>query len=206
MSAKSVKTIALIFVLLLLGAAFFVFCEEKGKPTDILLTIFTGLLVLFTGLLWASTNDLVVGAQRTAKSQLRAYMAQACIEPETNKFQMAVKVKNEGETPAKDTIIKIFVSVIEPVTVNGIKFNYVSNPQLLQRKQGFTAQVPIDQGAASARAANAKLYVYGEISYADIFLDSWITQFCFEWVSERRAWEPYAKWNTELPGLISPNR
>jgi hypothetical protein len=83
------------------------------------------LLVAFTFTLWWATRDLVVGSERTAKRQLRAYIS---VEMGTNfrqnrrvRFEFRPIVNNNGQTPANEVKIlsKIQLRVC-PETSRGI--------------------------------------------------------------------------------------
>lgn len=101
--------------------------REEKERNDTLLVAFTAILAGFTGALflatvklWKSTDKLVIGAEDTAKRQLRAYVS---VEVENNSkvtvsqayirkagastareiiFEVVLVYKNTGQTPAKD--------------------------------------------------------------------------------------------------------
>ncbi|MDD5319688.1 MAG: hypothetical protein PHD43_03555 [Methylococcales bacterium] len=76
------------------------------NPTEWLLSIFNGLLVLFTYRLWTATTGLRESAEETAERQLRAYLG---IEGgfitlkesgSVNNIDINIVIKNTGQTPA----------------------------------------------------------------------------------------------------------
>ena len=80
--------------------------------TDVLMTLFTGLLVVITGLQWCSfldSNKVAKVALDAAKSQQRAYVF--AIEGrvtgiDSGRAHVQLTVKNTGQTPSHDTIIE----------------------------------------------------------------------------------------------------
>src|SRR5260221_9762787 len=74
------------------------------KITDSLLVVFTALLFAATVFLYLATRNLVVGAQDTAKRQLRAYVAVAAHDgprlQSDKPISVSVQLTNLGQTPA----------------------------------------------------------------------------------------------------------
>jgi hypothetical protein len=74
------------------------------KYRDELVAVFTIVLALSTIYLWFATGDLVRGAERTAKRQLRAYVGVDEVSitgvERDKKPMIYVRIKNYGQTPA----------------------------------------------------------------------------------------------------------
>jgi len=87
-------------------------------PTEWLLSLFNGLLVLYTARLWTATNGLRESAEKTAKQQLRAYVVidkseiARLVEP-PNTLLVHIIMKNCGQTPASDASCNIDILMNE---------------------------------------------------------------------------------------------
>lgn len=164
------------------------------------LVVVTGILACFTLTLWLATGALVRGARDTAQRQLRAYMAQASVHAMPADRKIVFKVRNEGETPAHDVVIRVLVSKDEPIEGKwDHAFDYESAPQLLQRAQGYDADVRFtDPLVAVAVQKNLPYYVYAEIDYRDSFTRLWRTVFAAQWRPNKGVWEPYKDYNKEI--------
>src|SRR5437879_12201204 len=87
-------------------------------PTEWLLALLNALLVLYTARLWHATRTLVLGAEDTAKRQLRAYISLEHIffieSGLTNTgmsylsgddYSVKIRIRNHGQTPAHQMTI-----------------------------------------------------------------------------------------------------
>jgi hypothetical protein len=82
--------------------------EKLGDPHTAT-AVFTALLFVATFFLWIATRSLVRGADKTAERQLRAYVfIEDCIfnEHPAGGWHIHLMVKNSGQTPAYDVVIK----------------------------------------------------------------------------------------------------
>lgn len=96
------------------------------------IALFTVLLVLATLFLWKATRDLVLGAEKTAERQLRAYIGVVEIDLEIPRINMVnppnidmtvpgasyvdfivTRLKNFGDTPAFDVAVFSFYTVTQ---------------------------------------------------------------------------------------------
>jgi hypothetical protein len=168
-----------------------------------LTAIFTALLFIATALLYWATRDLVRESADTAKRQLRAYVAFST----TNGFkitptELIAIIQNFGQTPAKDATIwgswefvpfgddlpEDFLFLVKPPcggnppgpdggqhVLPGPITVYPNNPTPAHK-----FHCPQD-AADLKRAANNELnaFLYGYISYLDIFDDRHRTNYCF---------------------------
>lgn len=150
---------------------------------------FTGLLTLVTFFLWLATRDLVKGAEATAERQLRAYLHVKSAHGSFDKndvFWAKIIVQNAGQTPAYD--------VVEWVGIVGALSSQVPNIQrpsdTLKKARSILGpqhhmEVMIEFAGGSMCAHNkekliqgdANIYVWGEISYRDVFDRNHITHY-----------------------------
>lgn len=90
------------------------FVHDRKDET---LVAFTIILAFSTIFLWVATRDLVSSAEKTARSQLRAYISVVNGDIQfvngTNGIQAQIKIKNFGQTPAHRTVAWASVRVLE---------------------------------------------------------------------------------------------
>jgi hypothetical protein len=151
------------------------------------LAVATIVLAAFTYGLWRDTAKLVIGAEDTAKRQLRAYVdinRGEIFDPlDPVKRRAFVEVKNYGETPANSKTMWVNV-VAREWPLNSVLDDPPKNFSLgkapLPPDRTSAIEVPIqfcgkieEQLLSDAMA----VYVYGQIRYTDIFGDKQITNF-----------------------------
>jgi hypothetical protein len=181
--------------------------ERKEKSPDdwwiagstIALAIFTAALAVFTACLWGSTSKLVERTQDTAKKQLRAYVTVDSIEiedwRETNNPTANLIVKNTGVTIAKDVVIHGYMRIL-PFPMPGKlpfqsaeelwsvpKSRWILGPNGGTRDKQQSIERPeggLTSDEISALKNNTKaIYVYGIISYVDIYDITRTTEYKF---------------------------
>lgn len=139
-------------------------------------------------------------AQDTAKRQLRAYVhvdLRSDIYTRRNGWEIlySMLVVNSGQTPAYDVMVLGNICVADhpltrslpPVVANsepsraslypgqtGVTAGIISNPALTQAD--FASLAPIDIGDA-IKSATSRLYLYGKITYRDVFGEAHTTHF-----------------------------
>ena len=169
----------------------FAWCRSVAwLNSERIVAIFTAIVGIATWLLWRATRDLVKGAERTAEQQLRAY-----VSAQVNFFyafddarfaRARFQIENAGVTPAYSLMHHADI-VVAPEPLGNYVFPAVtrplSNPITVFPKLLFNGHV-----GASARftkeditkiiATEAKLYVYGHLSYKDAFGRLRTTDFC----------------------------
>jgi len=140
------------------------------------LAVFTGFLACYTAKLWRSTSRLVTGSEETAKRQLRAYIF---IHDNKMDFKGGIGnfhiiFKNCGQTPAYNvtTCMRIFledyplvVDLPPAIETTGRPVG----PGTIQTIFERTNKPLTDQEHGDIIAARKAIYVYGSISYVDIF-------------------------------------
>jgi hypothetical protein len=144
------------------------------------------ILALATVLLWIATKNLVKGAENTAKKELRAYMGVERIriyqDPSDTSIpgNWNIKVRNFGKTMAKDTETWI------EGTIGDGKRNTFGNRRsktVVMPNEAMAFEEAIAKTQADVdgfRHGYTSVYVWGRISYKDVFdKDHW-TSFRFK--------------------------
>lgn len=157
------------------------------KITDSLLVVFTALLFAATIFLYWATKSLVIGAEETAKRQLRAHVAVSPTEfSDPNNFSIRFSMINYGQTPAYDVVETAVIDIFPYPLPPNFKF-----PELPIQQHSRIVLYPhatnitgIAYGAKSSDlkdsgiAGDGRIYIYGRVTYTDIFKDPHVTEFC----------------------------
>jgi hypothetical protein len=148
------------------------FVRDKKDET---LVAFTVILAFSTILLWVATRDLVSSAERTAKSQLRAYVGIASghlsIEIVDGKIKpsVTIRIRNFGQTPAYEvrskgsiTLARKFSHALNNrlISVSGKNAIFPQSSQRILLSQDFND--PAGEGPLDT-------FVFGYITYRDAF-------------------------------------
>lgn len=151
---------------------------------------FTCLLVAVTGLLWWSTRKLVLGSERTAEQQLRAYVFTKHDEPlaENSEECLAapIVIKNFGQTPAIDLISNLEIGFyrypldtkleLSPRLTKPSKSPLAPGEQV---RQFAILPCPLNQAEKEAIISEkGAIFVHGELVYTDIFKKTRTTRVC----------------------------
>jgi hypothetical protein len=143
--------------------------------------LFTLLLFVATFALWWATRGLVLGADETARRQLRAYVS---LEPkivsnwtsQDDKHRVMVRViaRNHGQTPASELAGEIVLEARstppDPMVANvQMDFNNTIFPQATLDLD-FALQSALPQETVSAvERGQMAIYIFGRVSYFDAF-------------------------------------
>lgn len=158
------------------------------KVTDTLLALFTFGLFAVTWRLWISTRNLVIGAERIAERQLRAYVlcedtyfiykGEHRTDAPDREFTdiQKTRIKNFGQTPAFDMSVWLYRSTTEIVdtNVNNLLVK-VHSEQSLAPGHRYGPNFPIEDEFRHTK----DFFFYGKVVYRDIYQRWWIT--CFSW-------------------------
>lgn len=151
---------------------------------------FTCLLFAVTGLLWWSTRKLVLGSERTAEQQLRAYVFTKHDEPldENSEECLAapIVIKNFGQTPAIDLISNLEIGFYRyPLDTKLELSPRITKPSKSplapgeQVRQYAILPSPLNKTEKEAIiAGNGAIFVHGELVYTDIFKKTRTTRVC----------------------------
>lgn len=169
--------------------------EERTADATWALFYVTLALAIFTAFLFGATYLLVREAKDTARRQLRAYISIApgeVIEQNergTESFEFHPNIVNDGQTPAHDLIFNATVDLLPfPLPQN---FNFplpplnapsvsVLGPRQSKFMISFSLRrFTIDELHEILLHGNQRLYLYGTVTYTDVFADTRYTNFCF---------------------------
>jgi hypothetical protein len=138
----------------------------------------TGVLAKYTYKLWSATNKLVIGADNTAKHELRAYMGVETVQihsgglvaPHCGKFI----IRNFGRTMAKDTEIWINgIMTVEDITDFPLGERKIKTVVMPNEKIGLKHEVYWPEDRLGS------IYLWGMIKYRDVFDEDHWTIFRF---------------------------
>lgn len=165
--------------------------ENLIAYSTVVLAIVTTLLALFTFRLWKSTGKLVIGAEKTAKRQLRAYVMipQVTIKNITQQDGIVsqfvyIEAKNFGQTPATHCTYWVELSANEFPLKNVLKKTASTKDSgvgVIAPSDTFTirTKIPLLSNGNEIHGGRYALYVYGEFSYNDAFGGVQTTDFRF---------------------------
>jgi hypothetical protein len=162
------------------------FYGYRLKVTDTLLVAVTFLLFWATLALWLSTRRLVKDAKRTAARQLRAYVnvANAVAKPDGDFFVYSIEVKNFGQTPAYKVRLRYVIELRECPTMRPFivpddpKISVAVLPPTVPIHDAFRPRQVLGPNQRQRLADGAAaIYIYGLITYEDIFESPQETEF-----------------------------
>lgn len=198
--------------------------EESAKLTDILLTLFNGLLVgvtfwlvFYTRRLWASTDKLVKDAEAATIREIRAYVG--VVYPEVkidgDRLIAMIEYQNSGQTPARDVQVRISANIYDGAPnweepgnprdewKGGVLMPSVTWQRYCPIKESLDDRNVLEKELLSEHGK--KIWVWGIIAFTDIFHDRWETMFRFRsGHNRRRADERPPPWNQGRTGEFIP--
>lgn len=179
-----------------------------AKITDWVIALFTIAIAYFTARLVnatirleGATNALVRDAGITAKKQLRAY---AHVHMDERSFtdintinppEVLLNVDNAGQTPAYNVVINThmvidtipLVKPLPPIPIESETSKIVIHPGVRFNTLAYMERVlTVEEVAALNNDGEIRLYVYGEITYEDIFGTPHKTAFRASTISPKR--------------------
>ena len=158
--------------------------------STIWLAIVTTFVAVFTGYLWRATRRLVLGAEKTAERQLRAYISVIAtgkipnsMNPRLPAYQ--IKIKNTGQTPAYGMKSWRGIGIHELPLVTELKpMGNVTDADPVLGSQ-CEAVLPIrrvtpfsSEQIASVKVGTHAIYIFGRVEYKDAFGFPHFTDFC----------------------------
>jgi hypothetical protein len=136
-----------------------------------------------------AANNSVILAERTAKRQLRAYLAIVKASLSDDRSHITLDVRNGGQTPAHNVNAHLNwhwrpfgERLPDDFTFPDFNTNDDgSKNAFFGVNSEFPWTFPIDAGKlAEAKAGVTTLYCYGWIAYFDVFSERQTTTFCYE--------------------------
>jgi hypothetical protein len=172
------------------------FKEEIVAAGTLFIAVFTIVLAFATGFLYVATRDLVRGADKTAREQLRAYI-QASPGNVFNlksgaRLEARILVNNSGQTPGNEVTRWAGMKISKPLASDElVKLGRG------EREEGSLVAMPqaphvmirgLDAPDATLSdqiiRGDQRIYVFGRIEYKDIFEQPRASDFCFVYYGE----------------------
>ena len=133
--------------------------------------------------------------QRLMHKQMRAYVAvdvgDATYQDEKLRFAASVTLRNSGYTPAKNITYTITADILDSELSKDFEFKdygvKTTNDATLSPRQDFAIRGIVSDRVAEDQVSSIKagdgknLYVWGTVSYEDIFSNHWYTNFCYRY-------------------------
>ncbi len=156
----------------------------------VFLAVFTWRLWVSTHRLWSVTNKTLEHAERTTKSELRAYIS---VEPlgineylGHNYLIGSYQIRNVGKTPARDVTIYSTIALDAdgerkhfPIGEVRISPTVLQPGAVMEFASGDGYHIPADQlDSNEPLKLKGYLYVWGEVLYTDDFRTMGWTAFC----------------------------
>lgn len=172
------------------------FKEEIVAVGTLFIAIFTIVLAFATGFLYVATRDLVRGAGKTAREQLRAYI-QASPGNVFNlksgaRLEARIIINNSGQTPGNEVTRWAGVKISKPLASAEL-----ARLGRGEREEGTLVAMPqaphvmicgLDPPDATLSdqiiRGDQRIYVFGRIEYKDIFDRLRVSEFCFVYYGE----------------------
>lgn len=156
-----------------------------------LLAVFTFGLFLYTARLWSATATLVREAGENAERQLRAYVFEELVashapvaQDHTPAFQFTFK--NCGNTPAENVSICIgrrlaaSTNPMLPDLKHTDRGSVFSLPQSATRPLTLPSE-RLPQATQDVIAEGKDLYIYGDVTYVDVFGKRCVVELRYRW-------------------------
>jgi hypothetical protein len=141
----------------------------------------------------ATTSNAIMMREIFAK-QMRAYLSveggTAWAQTATALFQGVPVITNNGLTPARNVCFRVLAGILDGTTgPPGLPEigDLIINDMAIAPRQRFTALSPVvprvsDEDAdLIAKGATRRLFVWGRITYDDVFDGHWTTNFCLSY-------------------------
>ncbi|MGA9667401.1 MAG: hypothetical protein WBQ69_13280 [Gallionella sp.] len=143
-----------------------------------------------------ATKNNAALMQEIFHKQIRAYIAvdigvPTCQDGEL-RFATAPIMTNTGFTPARNVSHKIMSDILNTNITDAYKFDesaqFVLSDAVLSPRQQFVInsivdkKYPIEDVPAIMQGKDKRLFVWGTITYEDIFGNSWETNFCHNFI------------------------
>ena len=154
-----------------------------------------------TGRIATATRDNALLMQNILHKQMRAYIAvdigKALYQDERFRFEGDPVLVNTGFTPARNVSFKIVADILAAELADDFKFETYGEKQshdaTMSPRQTFviygSVKNRVDDSEVDAimEGIKKRLYVWGTVSYDDVFGNSWETNFCHYYLFHRTA-------------------
>lgn len=160
------------------GATFLLACITFA------LVVFTRGLMIYTRKLWGATDNLVERSEESTKTIERAYVTMTHVDPgviwddkNAEIFEIKMKIKNHGRTPANISDVRIGARVLENGDLLPQPFNYnhgnretIPNAFLVPDDHFYHPKTfPLRGENLEIKHGAKTLWVFGHVDYRDAF-------------------------------------
>jgi hypothetical protein len=146
--------------------------------------------------------------QTMVSKQMRAYLAVDMGAPTcqdgNNRFAGAPVIVNNGFTPAKNVSYRAAAGILDTALSKDFKFDdsavIIENDAALGPRQSFIVNVLVKERFEEAevqaimRGDRKRLYVWGTVTYEDVFGGTWETRFCHNFLFFERDGIKFLGW------------
>jgi hypothetical protein len=155
----------------------------------------TGIATVFLTIITGWLVFVAREQSKTTRAQLRAYIEVKIGKIDFNSTpnattEVILKAKNVGQTPARDTVTESWVDLRPwphppggnwkgPPDPNPVSKNIISPRQARAFKVGTARGLNAAELAEVAAGNIRRLYIYGSVTYVDVFGEGRVTEFCF---------------------------
>lgn len=167
------------------------FVEDTAAVVSVITAAFTGGLLVATYYLWSATRDLVRGADKTARHQLRAYVTVPHVtinnehQPEgVVEILVLVAIRNFGQTPATNCSYWLDICSRErPLSAQLTRpeTSKDSGIGVIAPGDTFTikTEIPLLADGGEVHSGRHAMYAYGQFHYTDVFNERQTSNFRF---------------------------
>jgi hypothetical protein len=172
------------------------FFGYRLKVTDTLIALFTAGLFIATWWLYRATRTLVIGAERTAQDQLRAYISVTAklvlnwrhATPQTHALAVGFDIENHGLTIGREIRHNFSMAIFSNPLPNGFAFpeadrQFDQNNSLFPRTSVpvrlFHNQTLTNNEMISIENGATRFHTWGIMTYRDAFQQLRTTRFSF---------------------------
>lgn len=162
----------------------FYLCSFTTLSPENIIAIFTVIIGIATALLFFATDNLVRGADDTARKQLRAYV-HAIFTNKTGTFfiqlghslEIPITIENSGQTPAYDVVVNI-MAVVHDYPMTSPLPNLIESEgskTVLHPRAKIYCTISLSDSLTQVQVddikirGTKKIYMFGKVSYRDIY-------------------------------------
>jgi len=159
-----------------------------------------------------ATKNNAVLMQNILHKQMRAYIAvdigRTMYQDNRVRFESGPVITNTGFTPARNVNFKVTAAILDTDLPQDFKFpddgNQQKNDAALSPRQQFVIygivkdRISEEEADEAMKGETKRLYVWGKVTYEDIFDGVWETNFCHNFVfqpDEKTGFKPLGFYN-----------
>ena len=164
------------------------------NTTDILVTIFTGILTLVAVLQYLNLIETVKLTRNDQRAWIGAVSPQGNIDLTETQIKVDVILKNFGKSPALKVRHQYHLSMMPPPKTPSVKtIDTIRNGScsVLQPGEEQKARVrsTFEGDVRELLSGSRQIYFFGEITYEDVFDKEHHTRYAYSLSGTEKAWE-----------------